>query len=1152
MTFKEVLAQVIDWLQQDKRVSYRALKRQFALDDPFLEDLKYEITEVQQCAVDQDGTVLVWTGDASVTAVPLPAPPTSAAMPPQATRPEPEPLAYTPPYLAEKIRTARAALEGERKQVTVLFADLKGSMELLANRDPEEARQLLDPVLERMMAAVHRYEGTVNQVMGDGIMALFGAPIAHEDHAVRACYAALAMQQAVARHAEEVRRQQGLDVLMRVGLNSGEVVVRAIGNDLHMDYTAVGQTTHLAARMEQLARPATTFITADTLRLVEGLVRVTALGPIPIKGLLEPVEVYELVGASTLRGRFQAGVVRGLTRFVGRDQELATVQHALAQAGAGQGQVVALVGEAGVGKSRLVYEVVHAHQTQGWRVLESASVSYGKATPYFPVIELLKHYVHVEDSDDVRTRRARVTGQVLTLDDALQDTLPALLALLEALPADSPFRTLEPPQRRQRILQALERLLLRESQEQPLLLVFEDLHWIDAETQALLDSLVDSLPTAQLLLLVNYRPEYQHGWGSKTSYTQLRLDPLPLASAEAFLQALLGDAPSLAPLMRLLIERTGGNPFFLEESVRTLVETGVLVGAPGAYRLAQPVDSLQVPATVQAVLAARIDRLLPEEKYLLQTAAVIGTEVPLPLLQAIAELSEATLHHGLAHLQTAEFLYETRLFPDHAYTFKHALTHEVAYSGLLQERRRVLHAGIVEALERLAADRLAEQVERLAHHALRGEVWDKALVYFRQAGEKALAQSAYREAVGYFEQALSALTHLPEQRDTHEQAIGLRLALRSALLPSGDSERIVTYLREAETLAATLDDRHRLGQIAGFLSVHFRNRGAYDQAIAAAQRALALATADENVVLQALANLYLGAAYWPQGDYLRAIDCLGQTAMSLCGAQRREHFGQANLPSVQSRAFLAACHAELGRFVEGSTPGEEGLRIAETVAHPSSLMWAYYGIGLLSLRQGDLHRALPRLERAMGICQEAALSLFFPRMAAALGTAYTLAGRIADAVPLVTQAVEQTTAVEMVGFQAPCSLALGEAHLLTGRLEEAQALAERTLALTRAHQERGNQAYALRLLGDIAAHRAPPDVNEAAAHYRQALALADELGMRPLVAHCHLDLGKLSIKIGRRAEAHAALSAAVELYRAMDMTFWLPQAEAVLAQVDRR
>ena len=317
-----------------------------------------------------------------------------------------------------------SALEGERKQVTVLFADLKGSMELLADRDPEEARQLLDPVLERMMAAVHRYEGTVNQVMGDGIMALFGAPIAHEDHAVRACYAALAMQEAVGQYAGEVRRQQGFDVQIRVGLNSGGVVVRAIGNDLHMDYTAVGQTTHLAARMEQLARPGTTLLTAETLRLVEGLVRVTTLGLVPVKGLDVPVEVFELVGASALRGRFQARVAGGLTRFVGRDAELAALYQILERAAAGHGQVVALVGEAGVGKSRLVYEFVHSHHTRGWPVLESASVSYGKATPYFPVIELLKRYSHVEDRDDVRTRRAKVTGQVLTLDETLQDTLP--------------------------------------------------------------------------------------------------------------------------------------------------------------------------------------------------------------------------------------------------------------------------------------------------------------------------------------------------------------------------------------------------------------------------------------------------------------------------------------------------------------------------------------------------------------------------------------------------------------------------------------------------------------------------------------------------------------------------------------------------------
>jgi class 3 adenylate cyclase/tetratricopeptide (TPR) repeat protein len=1143
VTFNEVLSQTIAMLQQHGRISYRALKRQFAIDDDFLEDLKAELIEVQQRAVDQGGTVLVWTGDTGAAATPVPAP---------ATRPAQEPLAYTPAYLAEKIFTSRSALEGERKQVTVLFADLKGSMELLADRDPEEARQLLDPVLERMMAAVHRYEGTVNQVMGDGIMALFGAPLAHEDHALRACYAALAIQAAIRTYAEAARRAHGITVQMRVGLNSGEVVVRAIGNDLHMDYSAVGQTTHLAARMEQLATPGSILLTADTLRLVEGLVQVTALGPVPVKGLPEPVEVFELVGASTLRGRFQARVAGGLTRFVGRETELAALVQALERVGAGHGQVVAVVGEAGVGKSRLVYEFMHSHHLQGWRLLESASVSYGKATPYFPVIDLLRRYTRVEERDDVRTIRAKVTGQVLTLDESLQETIPALLSLLDALPEDSPFRTLDPPQCRQRTLDACKRVLLRESQVQALLLIFEDLHWIDTETQALLESLVESLPTVRLLLLVNYRPEYRHGWGSKTYYTQLRLDPLPPGSADELLQVLLGDDPSLAPLKRLLIERTEGNPFFLEESVRALVETGVLVGTPGGYHLAQALPTIQVPATVQAVLAARIDRLPPKEKRLLQTAAVIGTEVPLPLLHAIAELPEAALHGGLAHLQAAEFLYETCLFPEHEYTFKHALSHEVAYGSLLLERRRMLHARIVEAFEALAGDRVAEQVERLAHHALRGEVWDKALAYCRQAGEKDMARSAHREAMGYFEQALSTLPHLPEQRATREQAIDLRLALRSALQPLGDLGRMLVCLREAETLAETLDDPRRLAGVSLFLSRYFSLMGTYGQAITAAQRALALATASGDSVLHALANLNLGLAYEPQSDYHRAIDCFGQTVAALDGAQRRERFGQVILPAVQSRAQLALCHAELGTFAEGSTLGDEGLRIAEAVGHPGSLMVASWGVGLLALHQGDLRRALPLLERAMGICQDTDLPIWFPSMAAALGAAYTLGGRVADAMPLLTQAMEQSTAMARAPIETLCRLPLGEAQVLAGRLEEAHTLAERALVFAREHQERGHQAYTLRLLGEIAAHRAPPDVDQAAAHYRQALALAEELGMRPLQAHCHLGLGTLYATVGQQQQACAALTTAIELYRTMNMTFWLPQAEAALAQVEGR
>ena len=707
----------------------------------------------------------------------------------------------------------------------MLFADLKGSMELLADRDPEEARQLLDPVLERMIEAVHRYEGTVNQVMGDGIMALFGAPIAHEDHAVRACYAALRMQETVTRYGDEMQRSHGVPVQIRVGLHSGEVVVRAIDSSLHMDYTAVGQTTHLAARMEQMAKPGSVLTTGETLRLAEGFVQVKALGPVAVKGLADPVEVFELVGAASTRTRLQAFAARGLTRFVGRQAEVEALRQALERAGTSHGQVVAVIGEPGVGKTRLVYEFTRSHHTHDWLVLASSSVSYGKATAYLPVRDLLKAYFQIDDRDDGRKMREKLTGKLLTLDAALGPTLPAFLALLDVPVEDRHWQDLDPAQRRQRTLEAIKGLLLRESQVQPLLLVFENLHWIDTETQAVLDSLIDSLPTARLLLLVNYRPEYQHGWGSKTYYTQLRLDPLPAASAEELLQALLGDDPSLVPLKRLVIERTEGNPFFLEESVRALVETGVLVGERGAYRLAKPLESLQVPATVQAVLAARIDRLPPEEKRLLQTAAVIGTEVPFALLQAIGELSEEELRRGLGHLQAAEFLYETSLFPELEYTFKHALTHEVAYGSLLQERRRALHARIVAASERLYADRLTEQAERLAQHALRGEVWDKAVAYCRQAGTKALARSALREAVACFEQALAALRHLPESRATQEQAIDLRLDLRNALWALGEIRQMLDYLREAATLAEALDDQPRLGRVSAYMCRYLQGDG---------------------------------------------------------------------------------------------------------------------------------------------------------------------------------------------------------------------------------------------------------------------------------------------------------------------------------------
>src|SRR5882724_4110041 len=600
-----------------------------------------------------------------------------------------------------------------------------------------------------------------------------------------------------------------------------------------------------------------------------------------------------------------------------------------------------------------------------------------------------------------------------------------------------------------------------------------------------------------------------------------------------------------------MIARTEGNPFFLEESVHTLVETGVLIGAPGAYHLGKPLNRLQVPATVQAMLAARMDRLPAEEKRLLQTAAVIGMEVPLPLLQAIVERPEAALHRGLAHLQAAEFLCETRLFPDHEYTFKHALTHEVTYGSLLQERRRTLHARIVEALETLAPDRLSDQIDRLAHHAFRGEVWAKAVTYCRQAGTTAAARSANQEAVLCFEHALLALRHLPDSRAVCEQAIDLRLDLRSPLARLGEFERVLDYLHEAETLAEVLGDQSRLAYVSSYRADYLRLSGSYDRALVAGQRALTLVMALGDICLQAMTNEHLGVIYYSLGSYQRAMDCFRQSMASLASELLRERFGMAIPDAIESRTRLLLCLAEVGAFAEGVILGEEGIGLAEAINHPISLARACYGVGFVSLCKGDLHQAIARLERGLALCQTWSIRDWFLVLAAALGDAYALSGRLAEALPLLEQTVEQD-ARRRRHLSSLWIAWLSEGYMLAGRLANAMPLARQALDLARDGRERGCEAWALRLLGEIHSHQDSLDADQAAAHYRQALALAEALGMCPLQAHCHRGLGTLYTKIDQRAQARAELSAAIDLYRAMDMSFWLPEAEAALAQVEGR
>ncbi|HVN28603.1 MAG TPA: adenylate/guanylate cyclase domain-containing protein, partial [Candidatus Binataceae bacterium] len=666
-----------------------------------------------------------------------------------APQPVPQPSApkKSQPTLSERpIADGAAVPDGERKTVTALFADIKGSMDLMEDLDPEQARALIDPALRIMIDAVHRYDGYIVQSTGDGVFALFGAPVAHEDHPHRALLAALKMQDDMRRYSTRLREAGDSPIEVRVGANTGEAVVRSIRTDeMHTEYTPIGHATSLAARMQALAPTGSIAITENTRRIVEGYFELKALGPTRVRGLSDPINVYEVVGLGPLRTRLQASARRGLSKFVGRDHEMAQLERALELARAGHGQIVAAVGEAGVGKSRLFHEFkIIAHS--GCVILETFSVSHGKASAYLPLVDLLKNYFEITSDDDERKRREKIGGKVLMLDRALEDTLPYLFALLGVTESANELAEMDANIRRRRTLDAIKRLLLRESINQPLIVVFEDLHWIDSETQAFLNLLADSIGTARILLMVNYRPEYRHEWSAKSYYAQLRLDPLGSESAEDLLDALIGKDAQLADLKRLVITRTEGNPFFMEETVQSMFENGVLV-RNGKVSLAQPLSAISIPAGVKAILAARIDRLSVPHKDLLQTLSIIGKEFPLRLVRTVLDKNEDDLAPMMSELQLGEFIYEQPAFPDIEYVFKHALTQEVAYGSVLIERRKAIHERTGSALEAMYAQQLDEHLGDLAYHFSRSSNLDKAVTYLMRAAEQARGQSGYEESI---------------------------------------------------------------------------------------------------------------------------------------------------------------------------------------------------------------------------------------------------------------------------------------------------------------------------------------------------------------------------------------------------------------------
>jgi class 3 adenylate cyclase/tetratricopeptide (TPR) repeat protein len=1038
---------------------------------------------------------------------------------------------------------------GEQKSVTILFAEVAGLTESVHGFEPDLADQLQSSIVPLLVEVVHRCRGTVNRVGGDGIMAIFGAPVAHEDDAVQACVAAGELHEVFERFTGPLNAERRPRLALKVGLASSEVVLRRTSNDLYGEYTALGPAVRVATRLGQLAARGTTLLTLETVRAAEGYIRVQPRGSVPAGGL-DPessldIEAFELIGRQSARTRFQRVVtVRQLTRLVGRDAELDALAVAIRQARAGRGQIVALVGDPGVGKSRLIWEAIRTAETDGWLVLQTGADSHGASSAYGPIIELLKAYCRIEVRDDSASVREKLTQRILTLDGALAPDLPPLFALLDAIVDDTAWEALDPPRRREWTFAALKRVLLRQGQAAPLLLVFEDLHWIDGETQAFLDVLVESMPAAHLLLLVSYRPEYEHHWVRKTYYAQLRVDALPTQRADELLGVLLGDAAALQALRQLLILKAEGNPLFLEEGVRSLADSGALVGERGSYRQARPIDTIRVPDTVQTVLSSRIDRLQPDTKRLLQHAAVIGKDVPYSLLRAIVDLPDDDLRATVSHLLATEFMYEAQLFPELIYTFKHALTHDVAYGSVLQDRRKALHARIVDAIERTSEDRLVEHVDTLGHHAVHGQLWDKAVTYLRQAGQRDGARSANRQAARHFEQALEALNHLPNHRGAWELGIDVRLDLRNVLLPLDEFSSMFDHLQTAEALAIALDDRHRLGWVSAYLAAYYCNAFKPREAEAAGLRAMSIAGELDALALQVMSHFFVGLVYVYANRFRESVEPLSWNVDRLQGEILYERFGEPGLPAIFNRSYLMRALAELGEFEAAVARGNECVRLSESTDYPLSQALCFEGLGYVHLRRGEIPQAIVILEQGLEVCERWQLHLSQYVVQAYLGYAYALAGMDSQAMQLLAE-----SAATDWGFHPALRVTLqGEAHLLGGRLDAARQCVDRALTLADLGEEHGGRAWTFRLAAEVLlADEGLESVDRIAEHYRAAMALATDREMRPLQAHCHLGLGKLYRRMNRVEDARVELTSAITMLQEMGMHRWLAEATTELS-----
>jgi DNA-binding SARP family transcriptional activator len=1038
---------------------------------------------------------------------------------------------------ADRDDAPAAEQPAERKQLTILCARIR---EAIDGSDPESALKH-DPLLAAMIEAVRRFDGTISQFRDDGVTALFGAPLAHEDHAVRACYAAIAMREAIASLSE-----RSLDV--RIGINSGEAVVRSIGSGSARHYDAVGPVSRVASRIDAALAPGEIGITAQTARRAEGFIDLSRVQAKRLEDIAEPVELFTLRAKAALRLRWDARSARELTRFVGREAEMAHLAERLERAARGSGRVVAIVGDPGVGKSRLVHEFISSRATAEWTVLETGTTSHDKEATYLPIANLLRAWFGIGERDTKTEAAGRLHSSAAALDEALIPVLPPLAAMLDLLPEDPRWSALNAQQQRERTLDGVTTVLMRESQRRPLILVVEDLHWTDGGTQAVLDHLVDRLAGSRVLLLVTHRPEYRHGWSAKSYFSQLRVDPLATENADRLLRGLLGEDRQLIDVRRQLIERTGGTPLFLEESVRALADAHVLTGNPGAYRAAQAIEVSQIPSTVHAVIAARIDRLPTPQKNLLQTAAVIGNDVPVDLLQPVAGLDVEPLQEVLAELQAAEFLYQSRFLPTPQYTFKHALTHQVAYESLLKEKRRALHVRLLDISEALYAERADEHAERLAQHALAGEQSEKAVQYLFRSASKAIQRSAHQQAIHYLNQGLAIIETLPETPRRLRQELDYRKAMGVTMMAAKGwaAKEVLDAYTRARALCEQLDDRREMFIVLRGEGQYRMIRGEPRIARALGDRCEELAARMKDVG----AHIETHHLFWTNsffmGEYANA-DFHSAKGIALY-ERARDHpltyVYSGHDPGVCCRCFSALVQCLSGSVDRSLEVCADALSLAEQLDHPLTTALAYWAYSLAHILRREPGPARAWAEREIAVCEEYRLPLLLSQGNFQLGWATAELGDLDGGIARMRDglAALSATGAEM-GLPYYIAL-LGEALGKAGKPEAGLGEIERALAI--ADQRGGNfqRSEILRLKGELLTTLSKTRLPEAKACYREAVELADKQGARVPKLRAALSLARMLVAKGTHAQALAVLQPP---YQAIKEGLDLPDLRAAAA-----